>query len=311
MNYYQRIEKAIDFIEENLDQPIDLEACAKEAYMSLSSFYRFFISIVGYTVKEYIRMRRLTAAYDDLLHTEDSILTIAVKYEYTSADSFTRAFKKQFNRLPSSVKSLSPSPSLKGFARLNIMEHYFEHGNKELEENYPDIKVIKKLEDMKVACFTYFGEDPEDNAFAVMKAWANDHGVYFHDSSYRIFGYNHPDPSNVDDPDELYGYEVCVTISDSLYDQLHDVPETFTKGTYDGVKRRILSGGRYAVMSVKRVDSDEELGNAIMNAWKRLSSWFQESKYEWGGKQYLEEHMGFSEEDYHVGGIDLYVSVSD
>ena len=169
MNYYQRIQKAIDFIEDNLEQAITIEICAKKAYMSVSGFYRMFISVVGYTVKEYIRMRRLTAAYNDLLQTDEGVLSIAIKYEYNSADSFTRAFKKQFGILPSKVKSVSPQYYINEFVRLNIMEQYFETGNKELEEKYPDIKVIKELEEMKVACFTYFGKDPESHAFEKMK----------------------------------------------------------------------------------------------------------------------------------------------
>ena len=154
MNYYQRIQKAIDFIEDNLDQVITIEICAKEAYMSISGFYRMFLSVVGYNVKEYIRMRRLTAAYFDLLQTDKGVLSIAIKYEYNSADSFTRAFKKQFGMLPSKVKSVSSQHGINEFMRLNIMEQYFEIENKELEEKYQDIKVIKKHKDLKVACFT-------------------------------------------------------------------------------------------------------------------------------------------------------------
>ena len=107
MNYYQRIQKAIDFIEDNLDQTITIEMCAMEAYMSISGFYRMFLSVAGYNVKEYIRMRRLTVAYYELLQTGEGVLTVAIKYEYNSADSFTRAFKKQFGMLPSTVKSVS------------------------------------------------------------------------------------------------------------------------------------------------------------------------------------------------------------
>ncbi len=67
MNYYQRIQKSIDYIETNLEQEITIESCALSAYMSVSGFYRMFLSVVGYNVKEYIRMRRLTQAYQDLL----------------------------------------------------------------------------------------------------------------------------------------------------------------------------------------------------------------------------------------------------
>ena len=62
MNYYERIQNSIDFIEDNLAEEITVEQCAKQAYMSVSGYYRMFLSVVGYTVKEYIRMRRLTVA---------------------------------------------------------------------------------------------------------------------------------------------------------------------------------------------------------------------------------------------------------
>ena len=52
-------------------------------------------------------------------------------------------------------------------------------------------------------------------------------------------------------------------------------------------------------------------GGEIVNAWKRFSAWLHESKYIWGGNQYLEEHLGFDEEDNHIGGIDLYISIQD
>lgn len=118
------------------------------------------------------------------------------------------------------------------------------------------------------------------------------------------------DPSNVDDSEEIYGYEVCVTISEEQFLKLNDVPADFVKGTYDVVKRRILSGGKYAVMSVKR-DETGDIGSNIILAWKRFVLWIGESKYLWGGSQYLEEHLGFSEKDDHIGGVDLYISIKE
>ena len=172
------------------------------------------------------------------------------------------------------------------------MEQFFEE-NSAWVENYPDVKVIKELPPLKVACYTYFGDEPESHAFEELEKWAKARGISFSDQSYRIFGYNNPDPSDVDS-DETYGYEVCITIPDELYDTLEDVPEGFSKGTYDGVKRRILSGGKFAVASVKR-EGKEDIGEGIMLAWKRFNEWLRVSKYTWGGNQYLEEHLGFSE----------------
>jgi hypothetical protein len=88
------------------------------------------------------------------------------------------------------------------------------------------------------------------------------------------------------------------------------VPANFVNGTYNEVKRRILSGGKYAVMSVKR-DGTGDIGNNIIGAWKRFLLWINEGRYLWGGNQYLEEHVGFSETDDHIGGVDLYISVTD
>lgn len=308
MNYYERIQKSIDFIEDNLTEEIIIEQCARKAYMSVSGYYRIFMSVVGYNIKEYIRLRRLTLAYEDLVKKKQSVTDVATKYAYNSTDSFSRAFKNQFGIVPSKVKSISSQLEMNQFRRLNIMEKYFEE-NSEWVEKYPEIKVIKQLEPMKVACFTYFGDNPESHAFEEIKKWGVVNGVTLHDQDNRVFGYNNPDPSNVDF-DKTYGYEVCVTISDELYDSLKDIPEDFTKGTYDSVKRRILQGGKFAVMSVKR-EGNEDIGEGIMKAWKRFNKWLHESKYIWGGNQYLEEHLGFSKEDDHVGGVDLYISIQD
>ncbi len=307
MNYYERIQRSIDFIEDNLAEDITIEQCAKEAFMSVSGYYRMFLSVAGYSVKGYIRMRRLSMAYEELVQGQ-SVMTVATKYGYNSVDSFTRAFKGQFGMVPSKVKFVSSHSEINKFARMNMMEKYFD-GNSEWVEKYPDIKVIKKLEPMKVACFTYFGDDPESHAFDALMQWTKQHGVAFHDQDNRVFGYNNPDPSNVDS-DETYGYEVCITIPEELYETLEDVPEGFTKGTYPCVKRRVLSGGKFAVMSVKRDDKDD-IGEGIMLAWKRFNVWLHESKYIWGGNQYLEEHLGFNEADEHIGGVDLYISIQD
>lgn len=314
MNYYQRIQRSIDFVENNLDQEISIETCAQQAYMSVSGFYRMFFSLMGCTVKEYIRKRRLTVAFDELMRPDETVLSIAIKYEYNSPDSFTRAFKKQFGILPSKVNSFSLQYGINKLGRSNLMEQYFEETDKELAEKYPDIKVIKKLEDIKVACFTYYGKDPEGHAFEALKKWTGANGINSNESAYRVFGYNHPDPANCDDAEEIYGYEVCVTISDEQYVKLSDVPNDFVKGTYDEVKRRVLKGGKYAVMSVKR-DQNGDIGSNIIDSWKRLNRWVSDSKYIWGKEQYLEEHLGFTEVDGniadHIGGVDLYVSLMD
>ena len=83
MNYYERIQKAIDFLEHNLENDIKAEDAAKEAYMSVSNFYRLFFAITGYQVKEYLINRRISLAAEDIRINQMKVLDAAVKYAYT------------------------------------------------------------------------------------------------------------------------------------------------------------------------------------------------------------------------------------
>ena len=90
MNYYERIQKSIDYIERNLENIIDLNDAAREAFMSQSNFYRMFFALVGHSVKEYIRLRRMSLAAFEIINSNDKLIDIAVKYGFNSRDSFTR-----------------------------------------------------------------------------------------------------------------------------------------------------------------------------------------------------------------------------
>ena len=79
VNYYERIQKSIDFMEDNLENDIKVEEMAKEAYMSVSSFYRIFFAITGYQAKEYLINRRISRASKDLKEEQAKVIDIAMK----------------------------------------------------------------------------------------------------------------------------------------------------------------------------------------------------------------------------------------
>ena len=74
--------------------------------------------------------------------------------------------------------------------------------------------------------------------------------------------------------------------------------------------RKTLDGGKYAVVSVKRGKSGD-IGEAIIKAWLRFNKWLELSKFNWGQNQYLEEHLGFSDDDTHTGGVELYMPIKE
>ncbi|GGH33839.1 AraC family transcriptional regulator [Paenibacillus segetis] len=291
MNYYERIQRSIDYIENNLENKIDIQNAAQESYMSLSNYYRMFFALVGYTVKEYIRCRRISLAAHFIANSNTPIIDIAVMYDFESGDSFSRAFKRITGYIPSEFRRLNKQYH---FERVNILDKYFDIQDKELLDKYPDIKVLKELEPMKVAYYCYFGKEPEHGAFTVMIDWLNNSGLDINKQKLRIFGYNNPSPTSPDQKE--YGYEVCVTIDDSVV--VND----------DKVQTKMLSGGLYAVVSVGQ-ENNGDLGEEIAKAWGRFNNWMKDSKYVYGGFQWLEEHLGFDDHGNHTGGIELYMPV--
>jgi methylphosphotriester-DNA--protein-cysteine methyltransferase len=80
MNYYERIQKSIEYIESNLENKIDLNQAAREAFMSQSNYYRMFFALVGFSMKEYVRPQRISLAASDLVNRHIKVIDIAVKF---------------------------------------------------------------------------------------------------------------------------------------------------------------------------------------------------------------------------------------
>lgn len=95
---------AIGLIEDRLDQNIDVQEFARTALTSEHHFRRMFSALAGMPLSEYIRRRRLTVAAADVLNGGEAIQDIAVKYGYTSADAFSRAFRAVHGIGPSAAR---------------------------------------------------------------------------------------------------------------------------------------------------------------------------------------------------------------
>jgi AraC family transcriptional regulator len=105
MNMLANLNKAMDYIEQNLLEDIDFQQVAKISLCSEYHLKRMFSFLAGIPLSEYIRNRRLTLAAMELKEQNRRVLDIAVKYGYQSSDSFTRAFHKLHGVLPSEVKT--------------------------------------------------------------------------------------------------------------------------------------------------------------------------------------------------------------
>jgi AraC family transcriptional regulator len=118
VDWVTRFNASIDYIENHLDENIEYSLVAREAYCSEYHFSRLFSSLVGISLSEYIRRRRLTNAAFELQSGTVKIIDVAMKYGYESPDAFTRAFKKQHGVLPSAVHE--GSEFLKAYPRISF-----------------------------------------------------------------------------------------------------------------------------------------------------------------------------------------------
>lgn len=118
MDWITGIQKAIDYIEENITEEIDYEKVAAESFSSSYHFQRVFSILCGYTLGEYIRLRRLSLAGAELASGKAKVIDIALKYGYDSPDSFAKAFQKFHGITPSQARA--DGSKLKSFSRLSI-----------------------------------------------------------------------------------------------------------------------------------------------------------------------------------------------
>ena len=117
MDWRTGISKAIDYIEEHITEPTDYARAAKEACSSPFNFQRVFALLCGYTLGDYVRMRRLTLAGEELLSTDAKVIDVALKYGYDSPESFSRAFTRFHGVSPSAVRK---GAAIRSFSRICV-----------------------------------------------------------------------------------------------------------------------------------------------------------------------------------------------
>lgn len=149
MNWLDRINKALDYIEANLENEIDYSKIAQAACCSEYHFSRMFSSMAGISLSEYIRRRRLTLAAFEIQKSNIRIIDVAIKYGYESADSFSRVFQKMHGIKPSDARE--KGVQLKAFPRLSFQ--IIIKGDSEMEyriENLDfELRIVGKRKPVK------------------------------------------------------------------------------------------------------------------------------------------------------------------
>ncbi len=104
MEWVERLNQSMNYIEEHLIDEIDYEQLGRIACCSAYHYQRMFTYMAGVSLAEYIRRRKMSLAAVDLQGGEERIIDIAQKYGYRSPTAFNRAFQSFHGIAPSAVK---------------------------------------------------------------------------------------------------------------------------------------------------------------------------------------------------------------
>ncbi len=100
MHAWEQIQQTIEFIEDHLDEEIDIVSLAKMASLSPFYYQRLFSRLVKKPVAEYVKLRRMAKATEVMLQKDKRILDIALDLGFSSHVHFSRTFKDTFGLTP-------------------------------------------------------------------------------------------------------------------------------------------------------------------------------------------------------------------
>lgn len=302
LEYKSRINKALDYIEANLNEPFTLDKLASVANFSKYHFHRIFLGAIKETPFQFINRLRLERAATFLIMNNSlSISDAALNCGFTDISIFSRNFKQHFKQSPTAWrKEMSQKSNL---SQINskpekIKEElsvYFCSYSKSLKwktnmELNKSIE-IKELPSMHVAYIRHIGpykgdEDLFRGLWNKLMTWAGARGLMAQSDLTSLAIY-HDDPNITDDM--KLRTSICITAP-------KDTP-------VDGeVGKMTVEGGQYVVARF------EVRTHEFADAWQWIyAKWFPESGYQPDDKPCFEMYTQEPKDDKFI--VDICVPV--
>ena len=245
LEYYQSVNRVLEYINEHLAESINLSDMAKVALISDYHFHRIFKAIIRESPGDYIQRLRLEKAAFKLQTTEQSLTEIAEQTGYQSPQALSKAFKKRYE--------VSPISFRKHPAILNV--------SVEPIIDIPMNPEIRKIPEKEVIYRQIV--NPFNGMGAYIKAWdqlirfVGTDGIPNGENEYISLS---RDVFSITQP-ELFRMYACITTN-----------KTIKPSGKFGVQK--VEGGRYAVFTYK--GSYKELDNVYCNIYRY---WIPQSEY--------------------------------
>lgn len=262
MDYFVCIQRTLDYIEENLQEQITLEELAHVACFSPFHYHRVFQTMVGESVMEYVRKRRLTYAAGRLYYSDEKMITIAIDAGFQYVESFNRAFKKVYGVSPKQYRRAKRiSGPLRGKADLKPIFLPGGHGMEPKLVTKPAFHLIGY--ELKTK-----NEDGQNN---------KDIPEFWQQYMRNGLGCNIPDPiqQNVE-------LGICTDFNPETGEFVYLIGMEVNEGTPapEGMVYRSFPELEYAVFTTPK-SNEESFTSSIQSTWNYIfTDWFPQSGYE-------------------------------
>ena len=266
--YIARVNRVIDYIEQNLAEPMPLAHLAEVACFSPYHFHRIFKALTGETLTAFVqRLRTERAASMLLTQPETPITHIALDCGFASSASFARVFKGTFGMSASEWRCADDQARMaerkigQTFRKdrkavIGPVDYLMSSNSKEHDMTHNSNIQVQQLPELNVAYVRNVGPYAGDSElfrslFARLMQWAGPRGYCTPDAQY--LSVSHDDPK-VTEEDKLR-ISVCVTVPN----------DTKAEGDVGIMK---LAGGAYAVGHFEiKTDQIPAAWNTMMGEW--------------------------------------------
>ena len=113
---YERIVAAKVYIDENFQEPIDLERISQQAYFSRFHFHRIFRQIYRRTPHQYLTQKRIDKARV-LLAENKPVTDVCNEVGFESIGSFSVLFKKEIGFAPQYYRNMAYKKKMEQLAQ--------------------------------------------------------------------------------------------------------------------------------------------------------------------------------------------------
>jgi AraC family transcriptional regulator len=226
-DYHERIVRTLVYIQQHLDDALQLDQVAGVAAFSSFHFHRIFRGLVGETMKEHVRRLRLERAARDLKRLDEPITQIALQAGFEAHESFTRAFGDMFGLSPSAYRTVHKSESGAQFDNVSGF-HPPDYGD------VPPVEV-KDLPAMRLLFLRHVGPYHQVGAtWGRLMTWAGMRGLL--GPNMKLLGIVYDDPDVT--PLDKVRYEAAVTVSSVVQPEGEFGVMEFAAGNYGVITHR-------------------------------------------------------------------------